>query len=352
MGTLALIGLGSNLGDRKALLDGAVAALAETPGVKLNAVSTYRETAPVGGPSGQGPFLNAAAAVESSLDPFPLLARLQEIEDAAGRIRCAHWGARTLDLDLLLFGDQTIQTETLAVPHPRMALRRFVLAPLTEIAPEAVDPVTGRTVTDLLANLDRRPRYLALSWDVAREEPGRTFEWQIQLPGINPFMPGFDPLEQTCRDEPSTQKFTLSDLGMKWLRLLLSRPPVPPIEDLLEPFAHMMAETARSLDSNAELWIITDFWYDELYHFHRRTLSNPRDVRLFRERFLALRCLVPAPTLVVVQDSTLERIGAPDILWPGPRPLGGEVSRLRLPSGNPGRATQEILAACIATRTG
>jgi 2-amino-4-hydroxy-6-hydroxymethyldihydropteridine diphosphokinase len=151
MGTLALIGLGSNLGDRKAQLDDAVAALAEARGVVLRSVSRYHETAPVGGPEGQGDYLNAAAVVETTLEPLELLHVLQEIEHRAGRVRAVRWGPRTLDLDLLLFGDEVIATTELQVPHPRMAERLFVLAPLAEIAPEAVDPVTARTIAELLA---------------------------------------------------------------------------------------------------------------------------------------------------------------------------------------------------------
>jgi 2-amino-4-hydroxy-6-hydroxymethyldihydropteridine diphosphokinase len=143
--------MGSNLGNRKAQLDAAVAALAEAPGIVLQAVSRYHETAPVGGPGGQGDYLNAAAAVETTLEPLELLHVLQEIEHRAGRVRTVRWGPRTLDLDLLLFGDRVIATAELQVPHPRMAERLFVLAPLAEIAPAAVDPVTGRTIAELLA---------------------------------------------------------------------------------------------------------------------------------------------------------------------------------------------------------
>src|SRR4051812_3969814 len=174
MGTLALIGLGSNLGDRKALLDAGIAAMGEMPGSTLRAVSSFHETKPVGGPGGQGAFLNAAAAVETSLDPFDLLRCLQAIEKQSGRVRSVRWGERTLDLDLLLFGDRVIESfpivnrvfgghsVTLQVPHPRMALRRFVLAPLAEIAPSEVDPLTRRSVADLLANLDRRPSHVTI----------------------------------------------------------------------------------------------------------------------------------------------------------------------------------------------
>jgi 2-amino-4-hydroxy-6-hydroxymethyldihydropteridine diphosphokinase len=154
MATLALIGLGSNLGDRKAHLDAAVAALSARSDCLRRAVSSYHETSPVGGPSGQGDYLNAAAAIETTLEPLEFLHVLQAIEHQEGRVRTVHWGARTLDLDLLLFGDRVIATPELTVPHPLMAARRFVLAPLAEIAPEVVDPVTGRTVVAMLASLD------------------------------------------------------------------------------------------------------------------------------------------------------------------------------------------------------
>jgi 2-amino-4-hydroxy-6-hydroxymethyldihydropteridine diphosphokinase len=151
MPSLALIGLGSNLGDRRAALEGAIAALGSTPKVVVRNVSSFQETEPVGGPPGQGMYLNAAAALETTLDPFALLRLLQGIEARFGRVRTVRHGERTLDLDLLLFADQVINTPELTVPHPEFAARRFVLAPLAEIAPEAVDPVSKRTIAELLA---------------------------------------------------------------------------------------------------------------------------------------------------------------------------------------------------------
>src|SRR5438270_3594348 len=106
MSTLALIGLGSNLGERRVHLDEAVGAIASEPGVAVGAVSSYLETAPVGGPSGQGAYLNAAAVLETTLAPLDLLRRLQDIEQRAGRVRTQRWAERPLDLDLLVFGDQ------------------------------------------------------------------------------------------------------------------------------------------------------------------------------------------------------------------------------------------------------
>src|SRR5262249_51390245 len=102
---------------------------------------------------GQGLFKNAAAVVETSLQPLALLHLLQDIESRFGRVRLVRWGQRTLDLDLLLFDDQLIDTPELSLPHPRLATRRFVLEPLAEIAPDAIDPITKRTIAELLSDL-------------------------------------------------------------------------------------------------------------------------------------------------------------------------------------------------------
>ena len=133
----AHLALGSNLGDRLAFLQGAVTALAGTPGVTVTAVSRVYETAPVGGPE-QGPYLNAVVALATALSPRELLAVAARIERHAQRQRGARWGARTLDVDVLLVGDEQVDTEELTVPHPRMWQRGFVLAPLADVAPDLV----------------------------------------------------------------------------------------------------------------------------------------------------------------------------------------------------------------------
>jgi 2-amino-4-hydroxy-6-hydroxymethyldihydropteridine diphosphokinase len=155
MRSLALIGLGSNLGDRPANLNGAISALGHVPGIAVLKVSPFHETEPVGGPPGQGMFLNAVALLETDLEPLSLLHVLQEIETRFGRERTVRWGERTLDLDLLLFDNRIIDTPELCLPHPRMRTRRFVLEPLVEVAPGAVDPVTGRPFSAILADLIR-----------------------------------------------------------------------------------------------------------------------------------------------------------------------------------------------------
>ena len=124
----ALIALGSNLGERAAQLTRAIDAISRLPNTQLLARSGWNPTAPVGGPTGQGAFLNAVVLASTSLDPLQLFVELQRIEIALGRVRGERWGARTLDLDLLLYEDVELHTANLTLPHPRMSFRRFVLA--------------------------------------------------------------------------------------------------------------------------------------------------------------------------------------------------------------------------------
>jgi len=148
----AYVALGSNLGDREAHLRGALAGLDATPGLVLAAVSRLYETEPLGPP--QGPYLNAVAALDAALEAPALLARLQELERAAGRRRSgARNEPRTLDLDLLLFGDACLDEPALTVPHPRLHERPFVLVPLAELAPDLVHPRLGLRIADLARRL-------------------------------------------------------------------------------------------------------------------------------------------------------------------------------------------------------
>jgi len=151
--SIVYIGLGANLGDREATLRAALDTLRAHPRVDVTAVSTLIETDPVGGPAGQPAFLNGAAILETDLDPEALLDLLKALERDLGRQPRTRWGPRELDLDILLWQDRIVETARLTVPHPRLAERRFVLAPLAEIAPAARDPMTGRTVKELLDGL-------------------------------------------------------------------------------------------------------------------------------------------------------------------------------------------------------
>ncbi|MBV8236977.1 MAG: 2-amino-4-hydroxy-6-hydroxymethyldihydropteridine diphosphokinase [Acidimicrobiia bacterium] len=127
----AFLGIGSNLGDRWAYLRQAVASLPD-----VAAVSPVYETSPVGGPPGQGPYLNVVVELDTALGPRELLELARTLEAGAGRERRERWGPRTLDVDLLLVGDLTVDEPDLVVPHPRMWERRFVLTPLADLAPD------------------------------------------------------------------------------------------------------------------------------------------------------------------------------------------------------------------------
>jgi len=146
------VALGSNLGDRRAHLDHAVAALHHL--VSNLTVSNYYDTVPVGVVGPHPVYLNAAAVGDTLLPPRALLDALLGIEGTRGRVRPYPNAPRTLDLDLILFGEHVIDEPGLALPHPRFRERRFVLLPLAEIAPDLRDPVSGKTVGELLATLD------------------------------------------------------------------------------------------------------------------------------------------------------------------------------------------------------
>ena len=132
----AFIGLGSNLGDRRALLRAAVEGL--EAGGDVVGVSPLYETEPVGGPEGQGPYLNAVVELSSGDTPRELLERCRALEAAAGRVRTVHWGPRTLDADVLWVQGCEVDEPDLTVPHPRLWERRFVVQPLADLAPDLV----------------------------------------------------------------------------------------------------------------------------------------------------------------------------------------------------------------------
>lgn len=316
--TTALVALGSNLGDRKAHLDFAVASLSATAGLVVLAVSSYHETPPVGGPVGQGAFLNAAASVSVALSPHELLDRLLEIEERTGRVRNVRWEQRTLDLDLLQFGDQILHDDRLVVPHPRMALRRFVLAPLVEIAPATIHPMTGRTIHDLLANLDQRPSVVTLGPTlcdprsvlkrVAQKMDAcvLTDPEPLRLVGI----PSSDPPDPEAllahrADALACEKW--SDLGDRWLVTNMRM-----LDSLGEA-------TNRWVDDNSGRW--NNFW-TQFRKEHRRVVSS---------------------TFVVEQGSPQRPPFFPPSVGPQPPVLWIEP-------GAPEWIASEIVATCAATR--
>jgi 2-amino-4-hydroxy-6-hydroxymethyldihydropteridine diphosphokinase len=345
MGERALIGLGSNLGDRRAILDAAIASLASTSGVEVRAVSSYYETAAVGGPPGQGSFLNAVALLDTTQSAFELHGRLRAIEWKAGRVRVVRWGERTLDLDLLLFDELVLEGDGLVLPHPRMAFRRFVLAPAAEIAPELIHPVYQITIAKLLENIDRRPSFLVLIGPFA-------FDF---------FRPLVESLPASGLVEDDGSEFSYS-----YLTDLLHDANFPSI--LSQKSAEWRASRWSS-EFWGDKWIISDFWFDDLYRQGEFQLDKSES---WRTIFLEARKQVLQPTLLVathpytymqmrlyLDRHESECIGREvPILWPGSKSMDAMLAEIpegeNLIQRRSGEEFQfqlrEILAACAASR--
>lgn len=343
MGTPVLIGLGSNLGDRKTILDTAFSALAATPSVEVRSASSHHETAPVGGPPGQGPFLNAAALLETTLEPLGLLDVLQEIERGAGRERRVRWGERTLDLDILLFGDRVIGRPCpftlgwhrpevpLQVPHPQLPFRRFVLAPAAEIAAGWIDPITRLSIYSLLANLDRRPSYVALSLGgmepTSRRAIFRLLTDSLSAAGLSEGLwPHRDP-SPLDPHAPATDR--AGDLA-------------------IEARGHDLRIRRWSEELWDDRWIISDDWFD---------LTPPPGGGVPPLRFSEIRREVLQPTFVVLSGPDHEALASAiasgrfeDV---GGWPIGGSSPPIYVPeSTHPEAFVSEILTQCSATRSG
>ncbi|MEL7498701.1 MAG: 2-amino-4-hydroxy-6-hydroxymethyldihydropteridine diphosphokinase [Planctomycetota bacterium] len=170
--TDALVAFGSNLGDSRAIFAKAQQSLAAATGIEFVAAAQLMETEPVTGESEtdrkpaseirQPTYCNSVFRLRSTLDANRLMETLLQIESEFGRQRGSRWSARSIDLDLILFGDQMIETETLTIPHPRMSFRRFVLEPAAEVAGEMFHPACGCSVSDLLDCLNRKDRRVAV----------------------------------------------------------------------------------------------------------------------------------------------------------------------------------------------
>jgi 2-amino-4-hydroxy-6-hydroxymethyldihydropteridine diphosphokinase len=303
--SVCLVSLGSNLGDRRANLDSATGRLARLPGVQFVARSAWHETAPVGGPSGQPRYLNGVVALKTALAPHKLLARLQQIETDLGRRRgqrcgdCpdfrasengtvpfARWGPRTIDLDLLLVGRTVLDTPTLVLPHPRMAWRRFVLEPASEVAGSMRHPTIGWSIARLLRHLNETKPYVAIAGPIAA---GKT--WLAR---------------RLAREAPARLISERPD----WRRLgaFYADPAVHAWQTELEFLSHRTHLLGADAPAWAERrWAISDFWFDQSAAFARVWLPVGRR-HAFLERFKSARRTVERPRLIVLLDAPADEL--------------------------------------------
>jgi len=281
-----LIGLGSNLGNRRQTLERAVARLARHPQIRLAARSSWYQTAAIGGPQGQSPFLNGVAVVETALEPQELLGALQTIESQLGRRRDRLWGPRTLDLDLLLYGRLVLNTPTLILPHPRMAWRRFVLQPAAEVAGSMVHPPTGWTISRLLDHLDTSPPYLAITGSIGA---GKTYLAERLV-------------------QATSARLIAERLDLERLAVFYADPASHSWDTELE----FLEQRARLLAADLPEWsqprlTISDFWFDQSAAFARVWLP-PEQQDAYRRRWESARTGVVRPRLIVLLEVPAHRL--------------------------------------------
>jgi len=276
-----LIGLGANLGDRAAALSRAVERLGSLPGVALVEQSRWVETPSIGGPAGQPPFLNGAATIDTTLDPEDLLGRLRQIETESGRQPSVRWAARPLDLDLLLYGDLEISLPQLIVPHPRMAVRRFVLEPAAEIAAEMIHPSIGWSIGRLWRHLVEATPYLAIAGppgagktrlanDLAARGAGRSIADPARGPDKTDFQSVADPSGRGAERE---------------IEFLARR------EQLL----------GRSGWNETGGWAVSDFWFDQSLAWSAARLDPAERLAVGGAWRAARDRVVPPKLLIMLQ---------------------------------------------------
>jgi len=297
----ALIGLGANLGDRAAALDAAVLQLAGQVGIDLIRCSRLQEFPSVGGPDGQPAYLNAAALLETTLPPHELWHVLASVETQLGRTREVRWGARTLDLDLLLYDDQVVKSAALTVPHPRMAVRRFVLQPAAEVAGNMMHPTIGWTIDRLLGHLNEHPRYVALAGPIGVGKTQLAAEIVTAL--HEQFGMGGRTLEEPI-DDAMLAHFYADPAG---------RAPVTELE-----FLRLRAPLLTGLGGQERPdWIVSDFWFGQALAYGALWLGAEEQAAQ-RQQYEALARHVTPPKLLVLLDAPpqelrrrIERRGRP-----------------------------------------
>ncbi len=309
----SLIALGANLGDREQTLRRAIARLEAHRQIAIVACSRWHETTPVGGPAGQGPFLNGAVCIDTDLTGRELHAALLQIETDLGRKPSQRWAARAIDLDLLLYGDELIDTPTLCVPHPRMAFRRFVLEPAVEVAPDMLHPRIGWSLRALLDHLNAAFPYVAL----------------LGLPGSG---------------KTALATSLSSTLGGRWIA---DEVPLGPSSGPAESPSHVYARQiqflrhrTRALEAGS--WpdrrglAVSDFYFDQCLAYARVALDDDQ-YATFYQAWVAARKEVVPPKLLVVLGTPAGMSARPTEhehqSTPGADRLQDELSRLAARGG-------------------
>ena len=294
--TDAYIGLGSNLGERAHTLAQAVECLGRHPGIEVLATSDIRETAPLGGKD-QPTYLNAVVQARTSMNGERLHAQLGAIEKSLGRRRGEKWGARTIDLDLLLFGDQIIARTHLTVPHRQLHMRSFVLAPLHELAADLIHPLLHVSIKELLGRLQggdfvldaRRPQLISIAGNIG---VGKTTLARRLV----------DKLSATILVEPYDDNPFMPDVyaGRKDFAL----------DSQLHFLVHRVGQLEVAALRSGQLYV-SDYLYDKEWVYANRLL-DPRQMALYKHIYGRLSQSITVPSLLLyLRDSSnrcLERI--------------------------------------------
>ena len=311
----ALAALGSNEGDRAATLDQAVLQLRQHPEIEVQAVSTWHQTEPVGGPAGQDVFLNGAVLLETSLAPLDLLHAFQAIEQAAWRQRQVHWGPRTLDLDLLLYDQQVMHSAELTVPHPRMAFRRFVIEPAAEIAPQMVHPQLGWSLLKIKEHLDTAPNYLALFGPPGFAPKKLATEVANELSGT---LLLDQPIPRVKREPPFEKPKELLDC----------------LKTLLHHLYLLGAAAQKSDKQEDNRLLVSDFWLGEaLVAAETLCLPDAEAVRVAEKQYRS-KLLLLSPKLIVCvfpSEKQIAETSQPDEEYPAGWKAAEVTCRISVP---------------------
>ena len=325
-----LISIGSNLGNRQSLVDFAIGELTTNPAINSLQASSYHTSQPIGGPAGQGEFVNAAAVIETALAPIELLDLLQSIEDRAGRKRDLRWGERSLDLDLILYDDVILNDARLILPHPRMAFRRFVLAPASEIAAAMVHPRLKRSVTQLLRHLNEAPAYFAITGI-----PGAGKRRLAQAVGAR--AGGTTILEERPTDLSATGSASptlRAELEFLNERFELLRDVVPPVSG---PFSISNFWLGQSLAFATQLSPIDRETLTAHLNKYQQQVVSPKLIVVIEVNFDESQRNENADQLAALQQRILEQMLKP-----------GQPPTLRLSAAHPSWNEEEVAAAIHA----